>query len=163
MGEVIQIEHPFSPIFDENSEILILGSFPSVISRKKEFYYANKNNRFWKTMELIFEEKIEDYSFFCHQHHIALWDVIQSCSIKGSDDASITNVVVNDIESLLTQTKIHTIFLTGKKALSLYDKYIHLNIKHIGLPSTSSANAKMRLEDLVESYRMIKEEIHEES
>lgn len=159
----MQVVHPFPPVFNENSEILILGSFPSVISREKQFYYANKNNRFWKIMELVFEDEVKEYTDFCYQHHIALWDVIHSCSIKGSSDASISNVVVNDIESLLNQTKIHTIILTGKKALSLYEKYIHLNIKYIGLPSTSSANARMQIEDIVESYRVIVEEIHEKS
>lgn len=163
MGEVSHFVHPFSPVYDENSLILILGSFPSVISREKQFYYANKNNRFWKVMEIIFHEQIDEYSSFCHKHHIALWDVIHSCSIQGSSDASISNVVVNDIESLLNQTKIHTIFLTGKKALSLYEKYINLNIKYIGLPSTSSANARLRLDDLVESYQIILEELHEKS
>lgn len=163
MGEVSHIVHPFSPVYDENSLILILGSFPSVISREKQFYYANKNNRFWKVMEIIFHEQIDEYSSFCHKHHIALWDVIHSCSIQGSSDASISDVVVNDIESLLNQTKIHTIFLTGKKALSLYEKYINLNIKYIGLPSTSSANARLRLDDLVESYQIILEELHEKS
>ncbi len=163
MGKVSHIVHPFSPVYDEGSQILILGSFPSVISREKQFYYANKNNRFWKVMEQLFHEEIIDYSSFCHKNHIALWDVIHSCSIQGSSDASISDVVVNDIESLLNQTEIHTIFLTGKKALSLYEKYINLNIKFIGLPSTSSANARLRLEDLVESYRIILEEIHEKS
>lgn len=163
MGKVTHIVHPFSPVYDEKSQILILGSFPSVISRKNQFYYANKNNRFWKVMEIIFHEEIDDYISFCQKHHIALWDVIHSCSIQGSSDASISNVIVNDIESLLNQTEIHTIFLTGKKALSLYEKYIDLNIKYIGLPSTSSANARLRLEDLVESYRIIVEEIHEKS
>ncbi len=159
MGKVEHVRHPFPPVFDENSKVLILGSFPSVISRQKSFYYANVNNRFWKVMAILFQEEIEDKKAFCLKHHIALWDVIQSCSINGSNDASITDVKVNAIHSLVEQTQIRTIFLTGKKAESLFKKYIHIQIETIGLPSTSSANAKMHLDDLVEAYHVILEKI----
>lgn len=115
MGKVGPVVHPFNPVFDCQSEILILGSFPSVISRKQNFYYANKSNRFWKVMEILFAEKIEDPKKFCHQHHIALWDVIYSCSIHGSSDASISDVVVNPIGKIVDHSNVHTIFLTGKK------------------------------------------------
>lgn len=154
-----KVIHPLKPIYDTNSEVLILGSFPSVISRQQNFYYANPNNRFWKVLEVIFKEEINDREQFCLKHHIALWDVIHSCTIKGSSDSSIENVVVNDIEALIKKTNIHTIFTTGKKAESLYRKYINLDIKYIPLPSTSSANAKMKVEDLVKEYKVIKESI----
>lgn len=152
------ITHPFEPVYDSQSRILILGSFPSVVSREKNFYYANKNNRFCKVMEIIFDEKIEDRKLFCLSHHIALWDVIASCSITGSSDASIKDVCVNDIASLIENTEIHTVFTTGRKAYSLYEKYVDCPLEAISLPSTSGANAAMHLEDLVDAYRIIVEE-----
>ncbi len=163
MGEIKHVVHPFSPIYDENSEILILGSFPSVISREKNFYYANKNNRFWKVMSILFQEDIQDKVEFCLKHHIALWDVIHSCEIIGSSDSSISNVIVNDIESLISKTNIRKIFFTGKKAEELYKKYIDFDIAYVGLPSTSSANAKMHLDDLIREYQIILETLNEKS
>ena len=160
---VDQVVHPLKPIYDEESKVLILGSFPSVISRKERFYYANKTNRFWKVLGQIYDEKISNKEEFCHKHHIALWDVIESCTIQGSSDASITNIKVNDIASLISKTKIQVIFTTGSKASSIYEKYMNnLEIKHIALPSTSSANAKMKLDDLIEKYKVIKEFTNEE-
>lgn len=155
------VRHTLKPIVDSNSKVLILGSFPSVVSRKQEFYYANKTNRFWKVMEEIFHCKIEDREIFLHEKGIALWDVIASCTISASSDASIENVTVNDIESLIQNTQIHTIFTTGSKASKLYEKYFHLDIEHISLPSTSSANARMKLETLVREYQVIKERCDE--
>lgn len=163
MGEIKHVVHPFLPIYDENSEILILGSFPSVISREKNFYYANKNNRFWKVMSILFQEDIQDKAEFCLKHHIALWDVIHSCEIIGSSDSSISNVIVNDIESLISKTNIRKIFFTGKKAEELYKKYIDCDIAYVGLPSTSSANAKMHLDDLIREYQIIVETLNEKS
>lgn len=158
-----QVIHPLKPIYDEESKVLILGSFPSIISRKERFYYANKTNRFWKVLKEIFEEEIKDREMFCHKHHIALWDVIESCTIEGSSDASITNVKINDISKLIKSTKIQVIFTTGSKASSIYDKYVKdINIKHISLPSTSSANARMKLDDLIEEYKVIKGFTNEE-
>ena len=153
--------HPLKPIYDKNSEVLILGSFPSVISRKVNFYYANPNNRFWKVLSNVFEEEIDDRKEFLIHHHIALWDVIYSCRIEGSSDASIHDVKVNDIQSLVKNSSIHTIFTTGKKAEMLYKKYIDIDIDCIYLPSTSSANARMHVDDLVNAYKQIKERIYE--
>lgn len=153
--------HPLKPIFDSRSEVLILGSFPSVISRKQNFYYANPTNRFWKVMSIVFEEEIIDREQFLLKHHIALWDVIYSCRIQGSSDASIKDMKVNDIESILNKSSIHTIFTTGKKAEMLYQKYVDLDIECICLPSTSSANARMNVGALVEQYKQVKERIYE--
>lgn len=155
------VVHPFPPVYDKDSRVLILGSFPSVVSRELNFYYANRCNRFWPVMSALFGEKITDREEFCHRHHIALWDVIHSCRITGSSDTSIRDVTVNDIEGLVTETSLRCIFTTGKKASSLYERYIHLPIEHIGLPSTSSANASMRKEDLIQVYRIIVEKINE--
>lgn len=160
MPEVVY--HTIKPVFDENSRVLILGSFPSVVSRKKDFYYANPQNRFWKVMEAIFREEIKDRKDFCHRHHIALWDVIASCSIQGSSDASITDVHINDIAGLLAKTRVHVIFTTGLKAYQLFDKYIRVNVPVIPLPSTSGANAHMSLAELTEKYRIIEKEAETE-
>lgn len=157
MPEVVY--HTIKPVFDENSRVMILGSFPSVVSRKKNFYYANPQNRFWKVMEAIFEEKIENRMDFCIRHYIALWDVIASCSIQGSSDASIADVQVNDIAGLLDKTHVHIIFTTGSKAYQLFKKYIEVKIPVIPLPSTSGANAHMSLTDLINEYSLIKKEV----
>lgn len=156
-----RVIHPFQPVYDIHSRVLILGSFPSVVSRKLNFYYANAHNRFWPVMSDLFHEEITDRKEFCHRHHIALWDVIHSCRITGSSDTSIKDVQVNDIASLIAGTEISCIFTTGKKASSLYQKYIHLPVEQIGLPSTSSANAAMRQKDLVQAYAVILEKLNE--
>ena len=152
-----KVIHPLDAIYDEHSRVLILGSFPSVISRQNKMYYANKTNRFWAVMEALFNVEITDYALFCHQHHIAMWDVIYSCTIEGSSDSSIKNVKTNDIAGLVQKTNIKLIVTTGKKAAVLYEQYIHLDIPHISLPSTSAANAKMKLEKLINEYQRIKE------
>ena len=152
-----KVIHPLDAIYDEHSRVLILGSFPSVISRQNKMYYANKTNRFWAVMEALFNVEITDYALFCHQHHIAMWDVIHSCTIEGSSDSSIKNVKTNDIAGLVHKSNIQLIVTTGKKAAVLYNQYIHLDIPHISLPSTSAANAKMRLEQLINEYQKIKE------
>ena len=152
-----KVIHPLDAIYDEHSRVLILGSFPSVISRQNKMYYANKTNRFWAVMEALFNEEITNHEVFCHKHHIAMWDVIHSCTIEGSSDSSIKNVKTNDIAGLVHKSNIQLIVTTGKKAAVLYNQYIHLDIPHISLPSTSAANAKMRLEQLINEYQKIKE------
>lgn len=153
------ISHPFEPLYDENSKILILGSFPSVISRKDNFYYANKNNRFWKVISNIFNspfpESIIEKKKLLFDNQIALWDVIASCEINKSYDSSIRNVIPNDIAKIVTESKIVKIGCNGDKAFQLYNKYIldKTNIKAIKLPSTSSANASYRIEKLTRIYR----------
>ncbi len=153
----MKIVHPLKPIYDKNSKILILGSFPSIISREKNFYYANKQNRFWQVLENVFMEEIDNKEEFLLKHHIALWDVIHSCEIIGSSDSSIKNVKVNDISFLLTQTNINKIYVNGRKAYELYQKYLKdkINIEAIYLPSTSPANAKYKLNDLLKAYEII--------
>ena len=152
-----KVIHPLDAIYDEHSRVLILGSFPSVISRQNKMYYANKTNRFWSVMEALFKEEISDYEVFCHKHHIAMWDVIHSCTIEGSSDSSIKNVKTNDIAGLVQKSDIQLIVTTGKKAAALYEQYIHLDIPHVSLPSTSAANAKMKLAELINEYQKIME------
>ncbi len=160
----MHITHPLKPIYDENSQILILGSMPSTISRTKEFYYAHPHNRFWPLMEKIFnttlstkEEKID----FLLKNHIAIWDTIKSCDIIGSSDSSIKNVKVNDINYLLSKTKIKYIFCTGKKSYELFQKYIKVPIEVIYLPSPSSANAAFSFSILLNHYQKIKDVLME--
>ena len=153
----MKVKHELEPFYDKDSKILILGSIPSIKSRELGFYYMHPFNRFWQVLEKVFKEKIIDKKAFLIKHHIALWDVIKECDIKSSSDSSIKNVKVNDINKLLKKTKINKIYTTGSKANSLYQKYIYpkTKIKNIALPSTSSANAKMKLETLVEEYKII--------
>ena len=112
-------------------------------------------------MSLLFEEKITDRKEFCLKHNIALWDVIASCTIRGSSDSSITDVMVNDIASLIADTRIQAVFTTGRKASTLYERYIKTDTAHYPLPSTSGANASMRMDDLLEHYRIIREILDE--
>ena len=149
--------HPLKPIHNKESKILILGSFPSVYSRQQKFYYAHPQNRFWKVLENIFEEKIINKEEFLLKHNIALWDVIKSCTIISSSDASIKDVKVNNLKQLITNTQIQVILFNGKKAFNLYNKFFKdkLDIKTISLPSTSPANAVYSLEKLTEKYKIM--------
>ena len=113
-----RINHPIPPVFDENSEILILGSFPSVKSREQGFFYGHPQNRFWKVTAAVFGEEvpvsIEEKREFLLRNHIALWDVIESCEIEGSADSSIKNVKVNDLSKILKNSRISLLFVNGK-------------------------------------------------
>ena len=157
-----RINHPIAPVYDENSEILILGSFPSVKSREQGFFYGHPQNRFWKVTAAVFEEEvpesIEEKRAFLLRNHIALWDVIESCEIEGSADSSIKNVKVNDLTKILKKTRISLLFVNGKKAENLYNRYVFpkLGIKCICLPSTSPANAAFSLEKLTEEWKKIR-------
>lgn len=154
-----KVEHTLEPVFDLNSKTLILGSMPSVTSREILKYYGHKSNRFWTIMETVYEEKIEDWKEFILKHHLALWDVIAECDIESSKDSSIKNVKVNDIAGLIKMTNIENVFLLGRSAYDLYNRYLlkKVGIRGIYLPSPSSANATFSLEKLVEEYTKIKE------
>ena len=155
------IIHPISPVFDENSKVLILGSFPSVKSREACFFYGHPQNRFWKLMASIFEDElpstIEQKRDFLLRHNIALWDVIRSCDIVGSSDASIKNVVPNDLGIILKTADIREIYVNGKTAYKYYEKYTKplINREAICLPSTSPANAAWNMERLKNEWKII--------
>ena len=155
------ITHPIEPIYDTNSNILILGSFPSVKSREEGFFYGHKQNRFWKVVSGVFEEEepgtIEEKKAFLIRNKIALWDVIQSCDIVGSSDSSITNVVPNDLSIILRTADIKAIYVNGKTALKYYEKYTEPVVKRsaICLPSTSPANAAWSMEKLLTAWKCI--------
>ena len=150
-------KHTIKPIYNKNSKILILGSFPSITSRKENMYYAHPKNRFWKCMENIFNEEIIDKKEFLLKHGIALYDVIKECDIESSSDASIKEVKVNNISKILKNSNIKYIFVLGNKAYSLYNKYLlkDLKIEAIKLPSTGPLNARSKLSDLTKEFQII--------
>lgn len=153
--------HTISPVYNEHSRILILGSFPSVKSREAGFFYGHPQNRFWKVLANVFQAEvpgtIEEKKAFLLEHRIAVWDVIGQCEITGSSDSSIRNVVPNLISKILETTKIEQIFVNGKKAEQLYQRYIYPQTKRnaICLPSTSPANASWNLEKLTEAWKIV--------
>ena len=153
--------HEFGPVYDVNSRILILGSFPSVKSRETQFYYGHPQNRFWRLLALLHQEDtpatIPEKKQFLARHGIALWDVIESCEITGSSDSSIRNVAVNDIKRILDGTEIEAVYANGKKAQSLYQKYVEplTGRPAIGLASTSPANAAFSLERIRQDWQRI--------
>ena len=157
--------HSIAPVFDKESRVLILGSFPSVKSREVGFFYGHKQNRFWKLLSRLFDEQVpqnnEEKKAMLLRNHIAVWDVIASCEIKGSSDTSITNAVPNDISVILNTADIRSIFCNGSKSFELYRKHIEQTVGRnaIKLPSTSPANAVCTLDKLIESWEIIKEYI----
>lgn len=155
--------HPIAPVFDKDSKVLILGSFPSVRSREEGFFYGHPQNRFWKVTSQIFGEElpvtIDEKKAFLIRNHIALWDVIGSCEIEGSSDSSIRDVTVNDLSVILDVADIRAIFLNGKKAEQYYLKYLFPVLKRdaVCLPSTSPANAAWNLDKLITVWGAISE------
>ena len=155
------VNHPIEPFYDENSKVLILGSFPSVKSREQMFFYGHPQNRFWKVISKIFEKNepktIVEKKELLHSCRIAVWDVIASCEIIGSADSTIKNVIANDLSMILENSKIDKIIVNGKTAEKYFIKYIEpkINIKAISLPSTSPANASYSIERLVEEWKNV--------
>lgn len=169
------IEHGFEPVFDERSRILVLGSFPSVLSRANAFYYGNPQNRFWRVMaarlgapvppnegepladgeSATLDASIAAKRAMLLNGGVALWDVIESCDIKGSSDASIKNVVPARIERITDAAPIEVVVCNGGTAGRLYKRYLQerTGLPAIVLPSTSPANAAWRLERLIERWR----------
>lgn len=160
--ERISITHPIDPVYDGNSEVLILGSFPSVRSREAGFFYGHPQNRFWKVIAAVMEdevpETIPEKRAFLLRHHIALWDVIGKCTIIGSDDSSIRDAVPNDLGKIISASGLSRIFVNGKKAEAIYRKYTEkkTGIKAVCLPSTSPANAAWKLDRLIEAWKEVK-------
>ncbi|MBP3702567.1 MAG: DNA-deoxyinosine glycosylase [Lachnospiraceae bacterium] len=157
--EYQKLSHTFEPVWNENSTVLILGSFPSVKSREEGFYYGHPRNRFWKVLAAVKGEdeptSIDGKKEFLLRNRIAVWDVIASCEIKGSSDSSIRNVIVNDFSEILEKSKVSRIFANGKTAQRLYKKYVlpDTGMPITALPSTSPANAAFSLEKLIDCYR----------
>lgn len=151
--------HEIAPVYNEDSKILILGSFPSVKSRESGFFYGHPQNRFWKVLAGILEVPvpvaIEEKKEMLLEHCIAVWDVIASCRITGSSDSSIKDVVPNDFEKILSTAKIERICANGATAWKLYEKYVKQStgMDAVKLPSTSPANAAWSLERLIECWK----------
>ncbi|MBQ6833085.1 MAG: DNA-deoxyinosine glycosylase [Lachnospiraceae bacterium] len=155
------VKHPIPPIYDHESRILILGSFPSVKSREGCFFYHHPQNRFWKILALILNQPvpsdIEEKRQFLIENHIAVWDVIASCTIEGSSDSSIKNVVPNDLSEILEHAPISQIFCNGGTSHQYYKKYQEkiTGKNALRLPSTSPANAAWSLERLKPEWSVI--------
>ncbi|NCB91236.1 MAG: DNA-deoxyinosine glycosylase [Clostridia bacterium] len=156
LGSVV---HEIPPVWDAESKVLILGSFPSVKSREGHFFYHHPQNRFWKVLAALagceVPETIEEKKKLLHDHHIAVWDVIASCKIQGSSDSSIRDVVPNDLSDILSHARIRTIYTNGGTAYKMYEKYTkpNTNREAVKLPSTSPANAAWSLERLIEAWK----------
>ncbi len=153
------ITHPFPPVVDENCRILILGSFPSVKSREDGFFYGHPQNRFWRMLAAIFDEPvpadIPAKKALLLRHHIALWDVIASCQIIGSSDATVRDAVPVDITRVTDTACISYIVCNGSLAGKLYQKHLQAITRRsaVVLPSTSPANAAWSLERLIEAWK----------
>ncbi len=157
--------HTFEPIFDGNSKILILGTFPSVKSRENNFYYGHPQNRFWSVLAEILKTEtprsIPEKRQMLIENKIAIWDVVGSCEISNSSDVSIKNAQPNDIGIILGNANIKTIYANGKTAEKLYNKYLlrQTGKEIFALPSTSPANAAFSKEKLVDAWKIIKEDL----
>lgn len=152
------LDHPFPPVVDKNCRILILGSFPSVKSRENGFFYGHPQNRFWRMLAAVYGEKVPaDVPAkidLLLRHQIALWDVIATCQIEGSSDASVRNAIPVDICKVLDVACIDRVICNGALACKLYQHHLEpiTGIKAIALPSTSPANAAWNLDKLVTAW-----------
>ena len=160
----MQIRHPFPPLYDAASAVLILGSFPSVRSREQQFFYGHPQNRFWRVTAAVFgcdvPQTVTEKRAFLLANHIALWDVIAACEITGSSDSSIRGAVPNDLSPILHAAQIRRIFVNGGTAAKYYDKYQRsvTGMEAIRLPSTSPANAAWTLPRLIAAWSVIREQ-----
>ena len=156
------VEHGFGPVYDKESRILILGSFPSVKSREQAFYYGHPQNRFWKVLAALADtevpQTIEEKKGWLHLHRIAVYDVIEECDIEGSSDSSIRNVTPADIRTIIAESNISHIFTNGKLAGKFYRRYQAktCDLPTTELPSTSPANAAYSLDKLIAAWQDIK-------
>ena len=156
------ITHPIPPFFDKDSEILILGSFPSVKSREAQFFYGHPQNRFWRVTASIFECEVpvatDEKMQFLKKNKIALWDVISSCEITGSADSTIKNAKPNDLSVIMSNAPVEKIFINGKTAWKYFKKFSksELLAKAAVLPSTSPANASFSTERLIDEWKVIR-------
>lgn len=156
----MHVEHPFPPVVDAVCTTLILGSFPSVKSREDGFFYGHPQNRFWRILATVFDEPspedIDAKKALLLRHHVALWDVIASCDITGSSDATVKNAIPVDIRRITDTTTIECVICNGALAGKLYRRYLQpvIGLKAIVLPSTSPANAAWSVERLVNTWRI---------
>ncbi len=160
-----RIDHPFGPLYNENSRVLILGSFPSVKSREQQFFYGHPQNRFWKVLAALFQQEVpvtvEQKKELILSRRLALWDSVASCVITGSSDASIREVRPNDLSIILDHSPVRCIFCNGKTSWQMYEKWIRpvTGREAVCLPSTSPANAQWTLDRLTEAWSVILREL----
>lgn len=151
------LEHGFPPVYDANSRILILGSFPSVKSREQQFYYGHPRNRFWPLLAALLEEElprtIEEKKSLLKTHHIALYDALERAEIKGSMDADIKDFEAADLSGIIKNSKIGKIYCNGRKSFEIVTR--HMGLEAVLLPSTSPANAAWSFERLLETWSVI--------
>ncbi len=165
MKEYVHIVHPFGPLYDAQSEILILGSLPSVKSREQNFFYGHPHNRFWPLLAALFGERapqtVEEKKALALRRHIALWDTILSCDIVGSSDSSIRNVAPTDLRTFLAGSQVRRVFCNGATSGRYYKQYQAgtLGLEATVLPSTSPANAAWTMEKLLDAWRVVREEL----
>ena len=158
-----RLSHPFPPLYDAESRILILGSFPSVKSREAMFFYGHPQNRFWRVVSTVLgcdcPRTIEEKRQMLHAHHIALWDTIASCEIEGSSDSSIRGVVPNDLTPILRGADIRQIYCNGGTSYQYFRRYQQqlTGREAVKLPSTSPANAAWSAERLTAAWSVILE------
>lgn len=158
-----KIIHPIPPLYDADSKILILGSFPSIKSREAMFFYGHPQNRFWPLLARLFGEdvptSIEEKKSLVLRHRVALWDSIHSCTIVGSSDSSVRDVVPNDLSVILDNSKVERIYCNGALSHKMYTKYIYptTGIAAVKLPSTSPANAAFNMDRLEKEWQVIKD------
>ena len=159
--QTIGLTHPFAPIFDERSRVLVLGTFPSVKSRENAFYYGHPQNRFWRVLAGVLNEPapstVADKTAMLLRNRIALWDVLAGCDVTGSADSAIKHPIPNDIAGLLGRTAIARVFANGKTAWALYARCCaeRTHMEATALPSTSPANAAWSEARLIEAWRAI--------
>lgn len=159
------VTHEFPAVYDRNSRVLLLGSIPSPKSREVGFYYGHSQNRFWKVLAQVLGEPVPETipqkKAMLKKHHVALWDVLESCTIVGASDTSIEDVVPNKIGELVKRSKVSRIFCTGATAHKLYQKYCakDVGIDAERLPSTSPANCAVSIEKLVDAYKVVAENV----
>ena len=155
--------HPIPPTWDAESEVLILGSFPSVRSRESGYFYGHPQNRFWKVLAAVFGQPVpagmDEKRRFLLQNQLAVWDVIASCRISGSADSSIRDAKPNDISMILEGAGIRNIFCNGWTSFQLYNRYLlpRTEREAICLPSTSPANAAWSLDRLIDAWKSVKD------
>ena len=153
-----KIEHPFQPLVFKDSKILILGSFPSIDSFEKSFYYAHPRNQFWKLLSELSGYPINNRDqkiWLLKVSKIALWDMVKNCTRDGSLDSSLEDIEVNNLAEFLEEyPTIEKVAFTGRLAERLFKIHFdYLEIETVYLPSPSSAYAKMSFEQKLEKYR----------
>lgn len=159
--EYTRVTHNFPPLYAADSRVLILGSIPSPKSREQAFFYGHPRNRFWPVLAAVFGEcmpqSIEEKRSLALRHHIAMWDTLAACEIRGASDTSIRNAQPNDLNWMIAQTQVHTIFCTGSTSFQYYKRLCQpqTGMEAVCLPSTSPANAAWSKERLIEAYRVV--------